>query len=179
MNELIFVIEKRTGLCEHNFVSTFDELARQYMRHEDLQTIDNIRACVEGSRGQKDVWNMFYLSYNVSFDIRACVDRADLKDFLSGKFNDSLDNLDSRLPGSNYLDGWYWDNDVERFSQKAVDIMRRECPEQFASIGLKHHGTGAKTSLADVIKKATFIQNNTSHVKSREHLPEYYNHKQI
>lgn len=167
MNELLLVTENYNGLYEHNFVSTFEELEQNYMGKEDRQTRKNFSDFIKNNAGSQDVWSTFYVSCNTTLDIRACVDQIDLKDFLSGKFNSSIEEMNARLPGSIFNDGWYWDNDVERFSPKAIDIISKECPEHLALIGLKRHGE--KTSLADIIKKASFIQENIACNKEASH----------
>ena len=160
MNRLILVTETQNGSSEHNFVSTFEELKNNYMGKEDRQTINNFSACINKIAGSVDKWLTFYISHDTSLDFRVCVDQMDLKDFLSGKFNDSAEERNTRLPGIQGHSSWYWENDIERFSPKALAVIRDVCPEQLVSIGLKR--TGAKTSLADIIKKASFIQENVS-----------------
>lgn len=160
MNKLILVVENWKGLCEHNFVSTFEELSQKYMKHEDPQTISNFGACVDLTLGNTSKWNTYYLRPNITLDIRACAGKDDLKNFLTGEFNDSVEDMNERNPGSLYNDEWYWDNDIERFSPKAIDVIKNECPEQLMMIGLKR--SDGKTSLADIIKKASFIQENIS-----------------
>lgn len=159
VNELLLITENCGGRCEHNFISTRDELRQKYMSREDVSTIRDFFACLAHSAGQ-NVWNTLYISNSKSLDVRHCIDRSDLKKFLAGEFNATTEMMATSFPGSAFNENWHWDNDVERFSPRAIDTINRECPEQLLSIGLKPHG--GKAPLADIIKKASIISENAS-----------------
>lgn len=137
MNELLLVTETRGGMSEHNFVSTLEEFARKYMEREDEQTVNDFGFCIEQTTGQTDVWSTYYMCHDVVLDVRACAGEKDLKDFLTGRFNDSVENIEKRLPGSSCARGWYWQNDVDRFSPNALDIIQTECPEFLRFAGVR------------------------------------------
>lgn len=160
MNELLLVTENRSGLCETNFVSTFAEFACIYMGNEDRDTVNRFEFLVDRTAGKTDVWSTYYQGGNVILDVRACAGKDDLNDFLAGKFNDSREKIEARLPGCSCAQNWHWKNDVEQFSPKALDIIRRESPESLRYAGGKQ--VDRKDPLDAVISRAVAKQQKSS-----------------
>lgn len=155
MNELLLVTENRAGTCEHNFVSTFEEFAHSYMKKEDRDTVDRFGILVDRTAGNTEVWSTYYQGSGVILDVRACASQEDLDDFLSGKFNDSCEKIEARLPGCSHAKDWRWQNDMNQFSPRALDIIRRECPE---SLRCAAKQIGRKTPLSERISLAAAQQ---------------------
>ena len=177
MNELLLIVENYKGLCEHNFLSTFEELAQTHMDSADPITKNNLSEAIVKTAGSTNKWHTFYITCDKSLDIRACVDHSDLESFLTGKFNDTVENREMRLPNLPQNNDWYWSNELSRFSPKALDIVSKEYPNQFALIGVER--PRHKPSLANVIAKATLAQERSSHIHRNERNRGLHNSKEI
>ena len=118
LNDVLLVTRNYQGTCEENFITTFEELAEKYIAYEDNGYLRDLKAVIVG--GDPYEWDAtYYLTGSESFDIRTCQGPEDLVDFLSGKFNTNLEEMQDNNPGQDY-DFWYWENREDFFTPMAV-----------------------------------------------------------
>lgn len=124
LTDLLLVTHNCQGQCEANFLSTIDEFIATWCFNENYDICDTLKKVILGAKPYN--WDGFYAaSNNHTFEMRLCQTEEDLLSFLSGKYNDSIEKLESRKPGTEGLYyAWNWFNSPEDCSVKAVEIIK-------------------------------------------------------
>lgn len=131
LTDILLVIRNNQGVCEENFVTTVDEILADIFQHETKlskdfnqvqlnQYLDSLKKQIV--KAEPFEWAGSYYAYgNDSYDMRLCQGPQDLLKFLSGRYNDSIEAMEARNPGSaGFYNFWNWENDSDRFSVLAV-----------------------------------------------------------
>lgn len=164
LNNVLLVCRNNQGICEENFLSTVDEFIEKYCLNRSAGAIDvdRLNQVILGAEPYK--WEAtFYARGDDSYDLRLCQGPEDLLQFLQGDYNDSIEDMEDRNPGTagNY-DGWYWENDAECFSALAVQTVQDYIREQ----SLSDVGKAFKESLLNAMPDFPF-----AHAQPRKALP--------
>lgn len=108
---------------EINFISTIDEFIAEQCVNDSPEVADMLRRIVNDARPYQ--WDGFYAAEeNKTFEMRFCQSQEDLLEFLSGKYNDSVEKMETRLPGTaGMYSSWNWYNSPEMFSERAVEFV--------------------------------------------------------
>lgn len=123
--DLLLVTENYKGLSERNLLYTKEDFKRFLVSlGEDDRFIDDVGVVLNDSIGTTE-WHTYYLTCNVTYDFRMCSDEKDLFSFLSGEYNDSLDDMEARDVQANVLSDWYWNTNFEDFSPEAKVIFNK------------------------------------------------------
>lgn len=169
LSNVLLVTRNYQGVCEENFLSTVDEFVEEYCSAERYNGayVAGLKNVINGAQPY-DFAASFYARGDDSYDMRLCQGEEDLLKFLAGDYNDSIEEMEGRNPGSaGFYDFWYWENCADKFSCLAIETVA----EHSRHAGHEFHqrlmsvmpdfpkaapvaSNEKRASLADVIKKA-------------------------
>lgn len=185
LTDVLLVSRNYQGLHEENFLTTIGEFIEEYCSSDGRTDIGALKNAVLSTQPYE--WGATYYAWgNDTYDMRLCQGSDDLLNFLSGEYNDSIEDMEDRNPGTaGMYDGWYWYNNADNFSILAIEAVKEHVQtlssnkaefeaklfKVMPEFPFKNNGEQTRTaSLADVIKAA---QVNTS---SSAHHPKHVSH---
>lgn len=125
--DVLLVTRNYNGECEENFITTVEEFLNKYCDSETPGYTELLKRQISSAKPYEWDGN-FYAKPHISYDMRLCQGSEDLINFLSGKFNDSVEAMEKRTPGLSN-DSWYWENRTELFSVMAVEKIHKYAQE--------------------------------------------------
>lgn len=123
LSSVLLVTRNYQGICEENFLSTVDEFVKKFCT-DDAFFADSLKNVLTGAKPFE--WaGTYYARADDSYDMRLCCGADDLLKFLAGDYNDSIEKMENRNPGScGTYEGWYWENNKNEFSPRAITAVK-------------------------------------------------------
>lgn len=154
--DLLFVIENYKGRSEQNMLSTTEEFLNFLHNIGLSDCVNDVNFLLENSGFQ---WKSLNTAGNL-IEFRRCHDELDLCEFLSGRYNDSLEKMQERnLHTFGPFDSFNWDVSVASFSPMSLSVLNA-LKEKYPRLEERCRILfSEKSSLDDIIKNCVQYQN--------------------